>query len=1146
MILRSALKDVTRSLQIFVSDSIHAADIESIIPDLFQKVSNVLFSEKEKLPQAFGLKFRLKLDLVLQKYSDENREFIENEVCFSSNTKEILMRDDCYRNLDESFREILSRYDTYVHAGSGWSLQRVRHLTLEYHSFPIVRGGCDKAPLPKALGYGVLCIKDCPAEQCFLYAVAAGLVKVGRNPARARNQQYLKVLKCLPSLSVFPVSLADVKLFEKRAPQISINVYGYDKTVFPFYVSQKKDAKFHVNLLLHQQHYYTIRNLAALVKKNVVSNTRKTYVCTNCLAYFCSQEKFELHNRICSGQGPRLQFPSENDKTLFFNNFANMIPSEFTIYCDLETLILKEEVVNDKKLLSFRKHVPIAAGGVTTCYSDPEHNSPIFIHTGKDCISQLFQFLQNEVNRIDNILTQVSCPLEMTPADWVDFNTTVTCRLCSCSFNNIRKVRDHNHISGAYRAALCNTCNITYAKTKFVVNIFFHGLSNYDSHFLIQELHKYIKTGSQVRVIPKSSEKYLSFAMGNANFKDSIQFLNSSLAELVKNLRTKGARYFKNVNLYMENVQQRNLFFKKGIYPYSYMDCIEKLEETSLPAIECFKNDLTGEDLSPEDYQLALDAWNVFECRTMKDYMEAYLKCDILLLADVFENFRANSIQDYQLDPSFYLSTAHFTLDAFLKMSRVTLDLILDVNQYLFLKNGIRGGMSMVVKRFSRANHPYLQSYDPSKPIKYILYLDANNLYGKAMMERLPTKNFEWMSEDELNLQYILGLGDEGDIGCIVECDMLYPQSLHSLHEDYPLAPEKCKIHFDCLSPVARGICEKHNLKKSTNSEKLMTTFFKKERYVLHYKALKLYLDLGLKVTKVHMGIKFIQEPIIKNYIEFNSMKRAEAQNTFDSNYYKLLSNSLFGKTIERPENRVRVVLSSDPCKHQKVVGNPCFKTSKIINDDLVASTLGYAAVKVKKPFYIGMTILELAKVHMYNFHYRVMKNKFGDNLQLLYTDTDSLLYEISDENMISKLGELAEYFDFSNYPSSHCLYNAEKKKVPGYFKDEAAGEHILEFVGLRSKMYSFVMDKTFRENKTAKGVKKSIISRDLQHADYLRCLKEEIQMEHTFNQISSKSHSVTTNKQKKISLSPFDDKRYLIDKVNSLPYGSVKILTLL
>jgi hypothetical protein len=480
-------------------------------------------------------------------------------------------------------------------------------------------------------------------------------------------------------------------------------------------------------------------------------------------------------------------------------------------------------------------------------------------------------------------------------------------------------------------------------------------------------------------------------------------------------------------------------------------------------------------------------------------------------------------------------------------MSREKLDLIMDPNQYVFLKKGIRGGLSMVCKRYSRANHPSLgpRFYSPHLPQKHILYLDANNLYGKAMMEPLPKSDFKWMEGEELTLDFICSLPDDGEVGCIVECNLSYPSDLHSSHADYPLAPDKCKITYNQLSPVAKEICDRHNLKGSTRTEKLMTTFHDKSSYVLHYRSLKLYVSLGLKVTAVNLGIKFKQSPLIRDYIQFNSDKRANATNSFDTNYYKLLSNSLFGKTIERPENRVRVVLTTDPEKHQKLVGNTCYKESKIINTNLVAATLGYPAVKVHKPFYIGVTILELAKVHMYNFHYNVMKKKFRDKLQLLYTDTDSLLYEISDCDVYQELESLKEYFDFSNYPPSHKLYSPEGKRVPGLFKDEASGQNILEFVGLRSKMYSFILAKSdgkFKETKTAKGVKKSIISRELHHKDFFNCLMQQNQMEHSFHQIRSKSHSVTTNLQKKVTLSPFDDKRYLLDKINSLPHGSVHI----
>jgi hypothetical protein len=1146
--LRKSALDQNANFDSFeLPENVDKTDIESAIVCFFDKVLETLKREKSKRPKILGLKFHICLNVNLHKYSDERKKNISTDVGFRSLTKPIYMISQCTPLLNESFREILTHYDSYVHAGSGWSLKSVIRLDLSYSFFKIVRGGCSRPPqLPKGFGNGILVLKECPKDQCFVYAVAASLLNLKRNANRARNKQYQKLVQALPKMRQFPVSMSDVHKFEKASGCISIFVYGFEKTAFMLRLP-KDEKKFKVHLLLYNKHYFPIRSLSSLVKNNVLVNTRKIYVCEYCLSYFCSTEKFALHKQICNGEGPKLEFPSEDKSILSFNNYSNMIPAQFTIYCDLETLVCKKKDVNNKKLISQRKHVPISAGAVTVCFPNYEFNSNPFCYTGEDCIFQLLCFLQYETDRIDHILSTVNIPLTMAKEDQVKFDMQTHCTMCKSSFENCEKFRDHCHLSGKFRSALCNTCNLTYAKTKFRVNIFFHGLSNYDSHFIIQELHRIMNEGSKVRVIPKSGEKFLAFSVENATFKDSYQFLNSSLAQLAKNLLSKGRKYFHCVDHFVKDEVRKKFFFEKGIYPYSYMDSAEKLLETSLPAIECFKNDLTGDNLSEKDYQHAQNVWRDLKCDNMKDYMENYLLCDVLLLADVFENFRKNSLNDYGLDPSFYFSTAHFTLDAFLKKSNVTLDLILDVNQYLFLKKGIRGGLSMVSKRYSRANHPGLGDlYNPKIPTKHILYLDANNLYGKAMMSSVPVKNFKWMSENELNVEYICGLEDEGQVGCIVECDLVYPENLHFDHEDYPLAPDKCKIPYKSLSPTAKLICDKHSLKSSTRTEKLMTTFWDKKGYVLHFRTLKLYTSLGIEVKTIYRGVKFTQSPIIKSYIEFNSDKRAQSTNSFDSNYYKLLSNSLFGKTIERPENRVRVVLTSDPKKHQKIVGSSCYKDSKIINPNLVSSTLGYPAVKVQKPFYIGMTTLELAKVHMYNFHYNVMKKTFGKKLQLLYTDTDSLLYEITDSKMYEKLESIKQFFDFSAYPKTHPLYSPEGKKVPGLFKDETNGEHIIEFVGLRSKMYSFLLakdDGSLSENKTAKGVKKSVIDKEIHHEDYLSCLAEQIQFEHEYNQISSKSHSVSTNLQKKISLSPFDDKRFLLNQIESIPYGSCEKL---
>ena len=1150
MILQTALDGTVNSAYLFLPDAYLKSDMESAIAYYKTRVITRLTLAKKTQNSGLGLKFIIRIKVFLRKYSEENRKYIAIDVWFSSTTRTVFMESDIWQQVTSAFNEISSHYDSYVHVGSGWSLRNMVALELKWYPFKIVRGGCSLKPLPKELRNvkGIIALKDCPEDKCFVFAVAVALSKVKRNPSRVTNQLYTQLVDTLPQLFQFPVKLSDVRQFEKLSEVISINVYGFEKVAFPYYISGKK-RKYHVNLLLHKDHYYPIRSLSALIKKNNLTCRRKTRVCPLCLAYFNNRESFEIHKQICvkgNSKTPRLKFPSKEESILAFTGFSNTIPAPFTIYCDLETLIFQEKIVNEKKLLTLRKHAPISVGALTVCRSNPALDSAPFIYTGHNCIVKLLSFLESELSRITDVLDSTNVPIAMSQEEENTFNEATHCSMCGREFSRVTgKVRDHDHLSGSFRSALCNTCNLTHGRTHYNVNIFFHGLGNYDSHFVIKELHRY--KDSQIRVIPKSSEKYLSFSINNANFKDSICFLSSSLAVLVKNLLDKGKCHFHKVLKNMDPTKV-GMCFQKGIYPYSYMDSESKLKETRLPPIAAFKNDLTGEELSEKDYKFAQKAWEAFECSTMKDYMEAYLLCDVLLLADVFENFRTNSIQDYKLDPSYYFSTPHFTLDAFLKRSNIELDLIMDPNMYLFLKKGIRGGLSMVSKRHSRANHAGLKDlFNPNETVRHILYIDANNLYGQAMMRPLPFKNFSWMKEEELCMTFINSLDSEGDVGCVVECDLDYPSELHDWHEDYPLAPYKCKVPFSKLSPTAKEICLKHKLKSSTNTEKLMTTLLPRRGYIVHSECLKLYVSLGLVVTKFYRGIKFHQAPIIKEYIEFNSEKRAASQNNFDSDYYKLMSNSLFGKTIERPENRMRVVLTSDPTKHQKLVGSLCYKESKIINSELVAASLGYPAVKVQKPFYIGMAILELAKVHMYSFHYKVMKPHFGDNIKLMYTDTDSFLYEISNvPDINSELAKLNEYFDFSNYPPDHSLFSTDVKKLPGYFKNEVGGRDIVEFVGLRSKMYSFVLrqeDGALKETKAAKGVKKNIISRELHHQDYFRCLFDQAMYENTFSRIRSKAHVVETTLEKKVSLSSFDDKRYLLNNVQSLPYGHHRLL---
>ena len=198
------------------------------------------------------------------------------------------------------------------------------------------------------------------------------------------------------------------------------------------------------------------------------------------------------------------------------------------------------------------------------------------------------------------------------------------------------------------------------------------------------------------------------------------------------------------------------------------MKDVRVLRKKHLPKKEEFFNDLTCQHITKDEYDFAQKVWDRFSCKTFQDYMEIYLLADCLLLCDVFENFGSNCLQQYNIDPCYYFSAPHFTFDAFLRHSSLTLELLSDINQYLFIIKGIRGGMSMVSKRYVVANNKYVEGYNSSKSSSFILYLDANNLYGRAMQEYLPWKNFEWMSPQQLNYDFIKWLEPEGEVGCII------------------------------------------------------------------------------------------------------------------------------------------------------------------------------------------------------------------------------------------------------------------------------------------------------------------------------------------------------------------------------------------
>ena len=514
-----------------------------------------------------------------------------------------------------------------------------------------------------------------------------------------------------------------------------------------------------------------------------------------------------------------------------------------------------------------------------------------------------------------------------------------------------------------------------------------------------------------INAIPNNMEKHMAFMLGNhLTFIDSFQFMSSSLDKLVSNLPTKAFKY--TYNRFKQ--EQFELMKQKGVYPYDYMDSFDKFNKTELPTKEEFYSILNNEHITDEDYQHAQNVWKTFKLSNMGEYHDLYLKSYILLLADVFENFRKTCLQYYKLDPCHYFISPGPSWDAMLKMTDIKLELMTDIDMFQFIERGMRGGISYIANRYGKANNKYMKECDEKSPSKYIIYLDANNLYGWAMSQYLPTGDFKWLTEKQINKINLTDYKDYGNKGLILEVDLEYPKELHDTHNDYPLGPEKVKVTEDMLSDFCKKIQKKFDISTGL-VRKLIPTLCNKEKYVLHYRNLQLYLDLGLKVKKVHRVLEFKQSPWLKQYIDFNTDKRKNDKNAFEKDFFKPMNNSVFGKTMENIRKRVDIRLVTNEKKLLKMTSKPTYVSSKIFNENLVAVHKIKETLTLNRSAYVGMCILDLSKTLIYDFHYNYIKSKYGDKAKLLFTDTDSLTYEIEAEDVYQEFLNDKDRFDNSD-----------------------------------------------------------------------------------------------------------------------------------
>lgn len=819
---------------------------------------------------------------------------------------------------------------------------------------------------------------------------------------------------------------------------------------------------------------------------------------------------------------------------------------------------------------------------------------------------------------------------DLTPHENEVHALSKTCYICGKVFtkaNGSRKVRDHDHLTGIYLGAACEGCNINRRPDRMYIPLFFHNGKNYDTHLLIKEITK-AEYDCKFEGIAQNSQKIMSFkiskftnsekpdgyietvrSMCDIKVLDSILFLLSSLSKLTEVQKGKSKwngdprteeqlRGYEDVfpitykwmkRIYKVPADTYDLritdALRKNMYPYLWFTDFGKFklpisELTKLfdeERLECFTENVT--DAFTENfkgntrlYHRIIDS---FGFKTVEDYARLYVCMDTLQLADILQETRKVYQRVHRLDMFQFYGLPGYTWAAFqyhLGNSPYRPQLFMEgeMDKVCFIARAIRGGCSDSMLRYSKVNNPHMEfpkDYDPERPNTYLLYLDANNLYGWAMSQDLPYGDFQWMDSDSIERINTLECGFQilndklfsqlgHGFGAFIMCDLEFPPEIHDKMNWYPLAPVSGTVPEEWISTLSRQMHDIALTKHDPKSRLLLQTLTKRTEYVVYYKNLLFYLKHGMKLTRVYKILIFREFPLMKSYIDTNTRMRNQASSTAEKNQWKNANNSAYGKTFENQLNYSTLKFISGEKAYNNALKDPGFDGYAFISDNLMLAKMKNHSLTFNKPIYLGATITELAKLRMFYFYYDVLQDYFGEgNMRLCMTDTDSLLVEVSCPDVYKAIAEIQQRYDcpLDTSPLSQILINeygieGRHNKEVGYFKFEADPCAIQEFVGLRPKVYSAREIDDPVAHMRCKGTPHDSMERFVRHEDYIRCLfhnyaAENMRQNVDVDMIRAKDHDIFSIKSSKVSLSCNDSKRYILrDNVTTLAYGHYAI----
>ena len=661
----SAFKNYTNQ---YVINGVPKYDPIEFLKDAKPVLINILNSNR-------NIKIRLFLNCLMKRVDINGLTTIKPFAFHSKGNKLILESTDLYEIYDEIIDEIEEEIQKTQDAeGSGWVFVEVENLTLHTSIWDPINAG-SYIDLPKELKNkkAIINMKN-EDNECFKWCVLRALYPKDNHPENIDKDLKSKQDSINMKGIKYPVSFRGIDHFESQNPGISITILGYnkDERVYPLKISKYTGCKNDIVLLLlkdgENSHYCLVKNISALLASQINNHKGTRNICLNCFNGFNTPEALNKHKEYCyNNECVKILMPPP-DTYLRFKNFLHSEKAPFAIYADFESLIKPmhncDPNPNKSYTKKYQKHEPISFSYYITSSIDGVFEPVLRKYTktkpeDADAMDVFIKWLEEDVKAIANIEEK---EMVFNEEDREQFNNASDCWICGEYLGNDR-VRDHCHYTGRYRGAAHNNCNLKYRKPKNI-SVFFHNLTGYDSHLFIKKLGTPDKK-ENIDCIPNNEEKYISFSKtiktGNYTnkkgevkvktfkivFKDSLKFMSSSLGALVNNL-PKDA--FNNLLKYF-TPKQAEILKQKGFYPYEYMDSIEKFKDTEPPPLKAFYSKLSGKGINEKNYNHVWNVWNTFKMKTFKEYHELYNISDVLLLADVFENFRDICLKIYGLDP---------------------------------------------------------------------------------------------------------------------------------------------------------------------------------------------------------------------------------------------------------------------------------------------------------------------------------------------------------------------------------------------------------------------------------------------------------------------------------------------------------------